>query len=41
MLQESLTALKDILHKIDSTTYVSALDNQDQKKSDKYYINLI
>jgi serine/threonine-protein phosphatase 2A regulatory subunit B' len=34
MLQESLTALKEILHKIDSSAYDSALD-ADQKKMDK------
>jgi serine/threonine-protein phosphatase 2A regulatory subunit B' len=35
MLQESLTALKEILHKIDSSAYESALDNSDLKKNDK------
>ena len=35
MLQESLTALKEILHKIDSSAYESALENLDVKKYDK------
>ena len=35
MLQESLTALKEILHKIDSSAYESALDNSELKKNDK------
>ncbi len=38
MLQESLSALKEILHKIDPSAYESALENPDQKKSDKYII---
>lgn len=35
MLQESLTALKEILHKIDSNAYESALENSEVKKNDK------
>lgn len=35
MLQESLTALKEILHKIDSAAYESALESGDSKKQDK------
>ena len=35
MLKESLTALKEILQKIDSQAYNSALESANQKKSDK------
>lgn len=35
MLQESLTALKEILHKIDPIAYDSALENTEIKKYDK------
>jgi serine/threonine-protein phosphatase 2A regulatory subunit B' len=35
MLQESLTALKEILHKIDPQAYDNALDNLESKKYDK------
>ena len=35
MLQESLTALKEILHKIDPTAFDNALDNSETKKYDK------
>ena len=35
MLQESLSALKEILHKIDPSAYELALENPEQKKSDK------
>ena len=35
MLQESLTALKEILHKIDSGAYEAALDGNEMKKLDK------
>jgi len=35
MLQESLSALKEILHKIDPAAYESALENPELKKSDK------
>ncbi len=35
MLQESLTALKEILHKIDPIAYDSALENTEVKKFDK------
>lgn len=35
MLQESLTALKEILHKIDSSAYEAALENSESKKLDK------
>lgn len=38
MLQESLSALKEILHKIDPAAYEAALENPEQKKSDKYYM---
>ena len=35
MLRESLSALKDILQKIDSQAYNNALENANSKKSDK------
>jgi hypothetical protein len=35
MLQESLTALKEILHKIDPTAFDNALENSETKKYDK------
>ena len=35
MLQESLTALKEILHKIDPIAYDTALENTEVKKFDK------
>jgi serine/threonine-protein phosphatase 2A regulatory subunit B' len=35
MLQESLSALKEILHKIDPSAYDLALENPEQKKADK------
>ena len=35
MLKESLTALKDILQKIDSQAYNAALESASQKKTDK------
>jgi serine/threonine-protein phosphatase 2A regulatory subunit B' len=35
MLQESLTALKEILHKIDPQAYDNALDSAESKKYDK------
>ena len=35
MLQESLSALKEILHKIDPQAYDNALENADTKKYDK------
>lgn len=37
MLQESLTALKEILHKIDPAAYEAALDPNEMKKIDKSY----
>ena len=38
MLQESLSALKEILHKIDPSAYDSSLEISDLKKYDKYIL---